>query len=210
MSLRRSNSQDLHYAQQITVLNPPTRAEHASLASEHLPKAAVAQALGLLEPGKAWPPQSRPHRRHRRQRTSSSRPPPGSGWPADDPMLAPLIEKARRTRDTSAPWLARVDALGLDDERLELVGEECLQLALALDADPFPLGMKETEPPERHPGIDRVAAQLSGPFGISSATVLRRLPIASVVAGYTRMGARQPSRTGGGSSSQSASGSSPP
>ena len=52
MSLRRSNSQDLHYAQQITALNPPTRAEHANLVSEHLPKAAIAQALGLLQPGK--------------------------------------------------------------------------------------------------------------------------------------------------------------
>lgn len=188
MSLRRSNSQDLHYAQQITVLNPPTRAEHASLASEHLPKAAIAQSLGILDPGqdglrKAGLIADTDGEDLIRQTAA------WYGIALDDPMLAPLIEMARRKRDTSALWLTRVDALGLDPERLEFVGEECLQFALACDAEAFPLGkLKEAEPPERHPGIDRVAAQLSGPFGISSATVLRRLPIASVVAGYTRLG----------------------
>jgi hypothetical protein len=190
MSLRRSNSQDLHYAQQITVLNPPPRAEHASLSSEHLPKAAVAQVLGLLDPGKTG-----------LRKAGLIADSDGEdliqqlaarvGLPADDPLLAPLIEKARGSRDTSAPWLAQVDALGLEDERLEHIGEECLQLALALDADPLGLaGLKTTEPAERHPGIDRVADLLYQTFGISSATLLRKLPVASVVAGYTRMGAR--------------------
>jgi hypothetical protein len=190
MSLRRSNSQDLHYAQQITVLNPPTRAEHASLASEHLPKAAVAQALGLLDPGKAG-----------LRKAGLIADSDGEdliqqlaarvGLPADDPVLAPLIAKARGAKDTSAPWLAQVDALGLEGERLELVGEECLQLALALDADPLDLvGLKATEPAERHPGINRVGERLSQTFGIATVTLLRKLPVASVVAGYTRMGAR--------------------
>ena len=187
MSLRRSNSQDLHYAQQITALNPPTRAEHANLVSEHLPKAAVAQALGLLQPGKEGLRKAGliadSDGEDLIQQTAAR-----LGLAADDPMLAPLIERARRTRDTSAPWLAQVDALGLQGERLEMVGEECLQLALALDADPLSLeGLKATEPADRHPSIDRVAGQLSQIFGIASVTLLRKLPVASVVAGYTRM-----------------------
>lgn len=188
MSLRRSNSQDLHYAQQITALNPPTRAEHANLASEHLPKAAVAQALGLLEPGKAGLRKAGliadTDAEDLIQQTAAR-----LGLAADDPMLGPLIEKARGTRDTAAPWLAQVDALGLDDDRLEAAGEECLQLALALDADPLTLErLKATEPADRHPVIDQVAGQLSQSFGIASVTLLRKLPVASVVAGFTRMG----------------------
>jgi len=187
MSLRRSNSQDLHYAQQITVLNPPTRIEHASLVSEHLPKAAVAQALGLLEPGKKGLRKAGiiadSDAEDLIQQTAAR-----LGLAADDPMLAPLIDQARRAKDTSAPWLARVDALGLQDERLEAVGEECLQLALALDADPLTLeGLRATEPADRHPAIDVVAEQLSQAFGITSVTLLRKLPVASVAAGYTRM-----------------------
>ena len=187
MSLRRSNSQDLHYAQQITVLNPPTRTEHASLVSEHLPKAAVAQALGLLEPGKEGLRKAGliadSDAEDLIQQTAAR-----LGLAADDPVLGPLIERARHTRDTSAPWLARVDALGLQGDHLEMVGEECLQLALALDADPLSLeGLKATEPADRHPAIDRVAGQLSQAFGIISVTLLRKLPVASVAAGYTRM-----------------------
>ena len=190
MTLRRSNSQDLHYAQQITVLNPPTRAEHASLASEHLAKAAVAQVLGRLDPGKDGLRKAGiiadSDSEDLIQQLAAR-----MGLAADDPMLAPLVAKARGAKDTSAPWLAHVDALGLEGERLEQIGDECLQLALALDADPLDLtGLKTTEPVERHPEIDRVAARLSQPFGITSATLLRKLPIASVVAGYTRMGAR--------------------
>jgi DNA-binding transcriptional ArsR family regulator len=188
MTLRRSNSQDLHYAQQITVLNPPTRAEHASLVSEHLPKAAVAQVLGLLEPGKDGLRQAGliadSDGEDLIQQLAAR-----LGLPADDPMLVPLVAKAHGAKDTSAPWLAQVDALGLAGERLEQVGEECLQLALALDSHPLDLGgLKATEPAERHPEIDRVASQLRKPYGITTVTLLRKLPVASVVAGYTRMG----------------------
>lgn len=190
MSLRRSNSKDLHYAQQVIVLNPPTRAEHASLVSEHLPKAAVAQILGLLEPGKAGlrkagliaDSDSEDLVQQLAERV---------GLQPDDPLLAPLLARARGTKDTAAPWLAQVDALGLEGERLERVGEECLQLALALDADPLNLAdLKGTEPVERHPDIDRVTSQLQRQFGVATATLLRRLPVASVIAGYTRMGLR--------------------
>jgi hypothetical protein len=188
MSLRRSNSQDLHYAQQVTVLNPPTRAEHASLASEHLPKAAVAQALGILAPGKDG-----------LRKAGIIADSDGEdlieqlaermGLAPDDPLRVALVAKARGTKDTSAPWLASVDELGLEGERLELVGEECLQLALTLDAIPLTLqGLKDTEPADRHPAIDLVDRQLSGSFGISAVTLLRKLPLASVVAGYTRLG----------------------
>lgn len=188
MTLRRSSSQDLHYAQRVIVLNPPTRAEHASLASEHLPKAAVAQVLGLLDPGKNGlrkagliadsDSEDLVHQLAARL-----------GLTPDDPMIGPLVDKARGAKDTSAPWLAQVDSLGLDGERLDQVGQECLQLALALDAHPLDLGgLKTTEPVERHPDIDRVAARLSQPFKIASVTLLRKLPVASVVAGYTRMG----------------------
>lgn len=187
MSLRRSNSQDLHYAQEITALNPPTRSEHANLVSEHLPKAAVAQALGLLGPGKQGLRKAGliadSDGEDLIQQTAAR-----LGLAADDQILAPLIERARRTRDTSAPWMARVDALGLQGERLELIGEECLQLALALDADPLSLeGLKATEPADRQPVIDQVAGHLSHAFGIASVTLLRKLPVASIVAGYTRM-----------------------
>jgi len=190
MTLRRSNSQDLHYAQQITVLNPPTRAEHASLASEHLPKAAVAQVLGLLDPGKDGLRKAGiiadSDSEDLIQQLAAR-----LGLPPDDPMLVPLVAKAQGAKDTSAPWLAQVDALGLQGDRLEHVGEECLQLALALDADPLDLtGLKDTEPVDRHPDIDRVAARLSQQFGIAEVTLLRKLPVASVAAGYTRMGAR--------------------
>jgi hypothetical protein len=188
MTLRRSSSQDLHYAQQIIVLNPPTRSEHASLASEHLPKAAIAQVLGLLDRGKdglrkAGLIADSDSEDLIQQLAARLR------LAADDPMLGPLLDKARGAKDTSAPWLAQVDSLGLDSERLEQIGQECLQLALTLDADPLDLsGLKTTEPIEQHPDIDRVAARLSHPFGIASVTLLRKLPVASVVAGYTRMG----------------------
>jgi hypothetical protein len=199
MTLRRSSSQDLHHAQQIIVLNPPTRTEHASLASEYLPKAAVAQVLGILDRGKDG------LRKAGLIADSDSEDliqqiGARLGLDADDPMLGALVAKARGAKDTSAPWLAQVDSLGLDGDRLETAGQECLQLALALDADPLDLTeLKATEPVGRHPEIDRVAAQLSQPFGIASVTLLRKLPIASVVAGYTRIGRQAMTETKRGS-----------
>lgn len=186
MSLRRANAQELHYSQQLSVLNPPTRAEHAAFTSEHLHNAAVAQALGILEPGKEG------------LRKAGVIADTGSdellatlaarfNLDKDDPLLLQLAEKAKNAPD-QAPWLDEVDALGLSEERLDLAGEECLQLALARDADPLTLsGLRATEPPERVPAVDSVRRVLADRYSISQVTLLRRLPVATIVAGYTRM-----------------------
>ena len=186
MSLRRANAQELHYNQQLSVLNPPTRAEHAAFASDHLHNAAVAQALGILEPGKGGLRKAgviADTDSDEILQTLAAR----FNLEPDDPLLLQLAEKAKDSSD-QAPWLDAVDSLGLSEERLRLAGEECLQLALARDADPLTLtALRNTEPPERVPAVDSVRAVLADRYSIGEVTLLRRLPVATIVAGYTRM-----------------------
>nr|BFE63994.1 hypothetical protein GCM10020063_085200 [Dactylosporangium thailandense] len=190
MILGRSTAQGLHYPQQLTVLNPPTRSEHAGLASAHLGPAALAQTLGAMRPGKKGLREAgliADSDGEQLVRQTAAK----LGLESDDPLVQQLLNKARGSADAGPAWRAAVDDLNLDPDRLRVAGDECLQLTLARDADALTLGeLRNTVAAEQRPAIDHLDRRLHAEFGIAEVTLLRTLPIAYVIAGFTRGSSR--------------------
>lgn len=174
-----------YYAQQITVLNPPTRDTYAALAHEHVNAAAVAQMIGALPEGVE-------------QLKLAGQTPEDSvaafkqiaaqfGWNEGEALyemnLAHVLSKA----GTGPEWRTAVDALGLDPEQLDALGEECRQLSLVKDAGPLTVAdlLTQASGSALEPTYHQYTA-LFDAYGMSSVTLLRELPVAFIVAGYTR------------------------
>ena len=184
-----------HYPQQITLINPPTRNDYANLSHPAVHRAAIAQALGVVEPGHKGLLKAT-------QGLDSAADPvaavlktiEGLGLSPDDPVCLPMLEAARKKaesdREPTAAWHARVDELGRGPEELEGLGEECLQYSLARSAaeltaeDLIEDFAGEALAPQyaRYP-------ELFEAYGLSGVTLLRELPLAYIVAGYTRQSA---------------------
>jgi hypothetical protein len=177
---------EAYYPQTITVLNPPTRNEYTQLAHKHVYAAAVAQALGVLKPGIEGLLQA-------------------SGASADDPveqfkatalnlglepgtdMYETLLAKAQERAGAAPAWRDEVDVLGLSEETLETLGEECRQLSLARGA--AELTSAELLEDAKGTPLEPMYANYPAMFaqhGLADVTLLRRLPIAYIAAGYTR------------------------
>jgi hypothetical protein len=174
-----------YYPQQITVINPPTRATYASIAHEHVYAAAVAQSLGVLPSG-----------------LEGLRLAVGAGddtvteflkvaatigWTTGNPMYDQGLADAKAKAGSAPAWRDQVDALGLDPETVDAFGEECRQLSLAGDA----ASMSVEDLVAESPGSPleptyRQLRPLFTKYGLEDVTLLRQLPISFVVAGYTR------------------------
>lgn len=175
--------------QSITVLNPPSVADFGVVASEHANAAAIAQQLGLLEPGMAGlRAADAPPAAELDEQTATLLATLGlsEGDPAYDEVIARA--RARAGQDDPADWRAAVDALGLgEDERVE-IGHECIQLSLAAEAGAVTVADLRADAAD-----GRLAArydrydELCERFGIVDTTLLRNLPMAHIVAGFTRM-----------------------
>ncbi|MGH7743466.1 MAG: hypothetical protein ACREQ5_01400 [Candidatus Dormibacteria bacterium] len=192
VQLDRIPRSSLYHPQQITVLNPPTRAAYATLASQQIHRAAIAQCLGVLPDGieglrvagggaaGAGAVQSV----HELAATMGLRP--------GDQLYDQMLAKARESEDDGPAWTEAVDGLGLDEEVLDALGEECLQLTLARSAKTLDVEELRDSPLLPTYGEYR---ELFHRYGLEDIKLIRELPIAYLVAGYTRLSARACTRT---------------
>jgi hypothetical protein len=147
----------------------------------------VAQALGLLKPGISGLRQADGGADEIMAKLDQVAAALGVG-PGDlgyDTMLA--AAKAKAAASGAPAWREDVDALGLTPDRLDALGEECRQLSLARDASE--LTAADLREAARGTGLEPHYADYPDRFarnGLAGVTLLRQLPIAYVVAGYTR------------------------
>ncbi len=191
-----------YYPQQITVLNPPTRSGHGTLAGTLTRPAAIAQAIGALPAGldslmraiSASDGSAEDKTRETLERL---------GIDPSDPMWTVMMDKAKAKAQagTGAAWQADVDVLGLTPENAEIIGDECLQLALTAGAQPLTIADLAAE------AAGTALSPLYASYGpllnryhFSGVTLLRELPIAFIVAGYTRLSSRASRTTRSGTS----------
>ncbi|MEU2179024.1 hypothetical protein ABZ552_32855 [Nocardia sp. NPDC019219] len=189
VELKRIPQSPLHYPQQITVLNPPSRKDFAALAHGQVHRAAVAQCLGQLPLGIEG------------LRIASGGDPGGDatdkvremaatmGLGPGDPLYDQLLERASEKHGSAPAWSEAVDALGRSPEAVDELGEECLQLTLARDTKD---ALTTSQLREIAEGLPLEPDYAKYPdwyrlYGLSEVTLLRKLPIAYLVAGYTRL-----------------------
>ena len=197
-TVQRIPQTSVYYPQQLTVLNPPTRTTYGTLAGDTVRAAAVGQLIGAVPAGMDA------------LRAASGAGPGDAlsqvletckalGLSPGDSMYEQLVEKARQSAAGAGSWRAKVDALGLSPEQLDVVGDEALALALAADASPLAVDDLIANPPAA--GLVPMYEEyrtLFGRYHLSDVTLLRELPVAHIVAGYTRVSphAVQRTRTG--------------
>jgi hypothetical protein len=184
-----------YYAQQITVLNPPTRTQYGAVSHDSVYAASIAQALGILPPGldelSAAGRAPQDNDGTFRQMVATLR------LSEDDPMYAELRQRLATTRGPD--WREEVDSLQLGPARLSALGEECRQLSLALDA-----GQMSVDDLLATTADDSLTTQYEGyralfeRHHIADITLLRELPVAFVVAGFTRSSDRAVTQTSRG------------
>ncbi|MEU0481514.1 hypothetical protein ABZ260_20285, partial [Streptosporangium sp. NPDC006013] len=185
-----------YYPQQITVINPPTRSGYAALAHERVYAAAVAQSLGILPRGAeglrlAAGTSLADGALRQAQETAAT-----LGLKPGDDLYEQLIAKARQRTDDTPAWAAEIDALGKDHETIEAFGEECRQLGLAWDAAPLTVqNLLAGDAGTPLEPIYQRYRELFLHYGFADITLLRELPIAYIVAGYTRISGRAVSTT---------------
>ena len=134
--VQRVPQTSVYYPQQLTVLNPPTRATYGGLVGDGIRAASVGQLIGAVPPGLDA------------LRAAAGADPGDAltqvletckalGLSSGDPMYEQLVAKARAAGAGPGNWRDDVDTLGFSPERLEVVGDEALALALAADASPL-------------------------------------------------------------------------
>lgn len=189
VTVTRAPQTSSYYPQQITVINPPTRSGYAALAHDQVHVAAVAQAMGILPPGLEG-----------LQLASGA----GNdtvaafeavaaqlGWAPGNMLYEAGLADAKAKAGAAPAWREQVDALDLDPEHLEALGDECRQLSLArgataLDVDDL-LGYSAGGPFEP---LYRSYRKLFAKYGLADVMLLRQLPVAYIVAGYTRVSSK--------------------
>jgi hypothetical protein len=192
------------------VLNPPTRNEYTALAHDNVHAAAVAQALGLLKPGIDGLRQAGGgsnevmEQFERLMATLGAKP--------GDPVYEMTLAKTQAKAETGGvpAWREDVDALGLDPETLDALGEECRQLSLARDASE--LTVARLSDVARGTALEPFYADYPDMFdrhGLAEVTLLQQLPIAYVVAGYTRIASKAVSMKANGQTAATHFGTSP-
>lgn len=177
-----------YYPQQITVINPPTRDDYGALSHDNVYAAAVAQSLGVLPPGaeglrRAGGAAATGGALQQAQEMAAT-----LGVKPGDDLYDQLIAKATKQEGSAPAWEAEVEALGRDPETIEAFGEESRQLGLAWDAEPLTVQnlLDGDAGTELEPFYQQYLKQFAH-YGFADITLLRELPIAYIVAGYTRV-----------------------
>ncbi|WP_169815369.1 hypothetical protein [Nocardia yamanashiensis] len=188
VELRRVPRAELHYPQQITVLNPPSRADYSSLANDQIHRAAVAQCIGKLPEGLeglriagGTSGDDAVSKFHELAVTMGLEP--------GDPMYDGLLARAEKSRADTPAWAEAIESLRRSPEVIDALGEECIQLALTRAA-PAPVTSAQLLSVERGRALEATYAEhpdLLRKYGLSEVTLLPKLPIAYLIAGYTRL-----------------------
>ena len=192
-----SDASQVYYPQYITVINPPSQADYQILESPSIYPAAIAQSLGLLPKGvdslkdASDNVDSMMNRQTIRKTVASL-----FGLDIDNPAHQIEIDQetdrilSRRQSHSSPPdWEGVIDSLVMDDEEAFIeIGEECISLALALEAGPVTISdlVCSTTDSGLESLYDNCYPKVLERFGLASVTLLQEFPIAHVVAGYTR------------------------
>ena len=186
-----------YYAQQLTVLNPPTRDAYLGLAYDNVHAAAVAQALGTLPPG--LDALRRAGQAPEDAVAAFEQAAATIGWKPGHPLYEAGLAEAKSKKPDTPAWRADVDALGLSEELLYALGEECRQLSLVTDAGPLSVddligGAAGTALEPMYHGYQTLFTR----YGMTDITLLRELPVAFLVAGYSRGADRAVTRSPSG------------
>ncbi|MEW1906176.1 hypothetical protein [Streptomyces sp. NPDC086147] len=177
-----------YYPQQVTVINPPTRGDYGALAYEGVYAAAVAQSLGTLPRGseglrRAGGASSAGGAIEQARQTAEA-----LGMRPGEELYDQLIAKAQLREDDVPAWDAQIEALGRDAGTIEEFGEECRQLGLAWDAKPLSIqNLLDGDAGTQLEAYYQQYPKLISQYGFNDVTLLRELPIAYIVAGYTRI-----------------------
>jgi hypothetical protein len=183
----RPDASSVFYSQYVKVVNPPGEGEMHVLDGPGIYEAAVAQGLGLLPPGMEG------LRRGVNDSDTGASAELARKRLMDDFGLSEeeaeelLTRKAQRTAGEE-DWAGAVAVLGLDEDSLADIGEECVELSLSLAA--FPLTFADllaTSPSEDVAELyRRDYPEMLSQLGLTEVTMLREFPLAYVVVGYTR------------------------
>lgn len=186
--LGRVPTNEAFYTQHVTAINPPTRSTYAALSGPGVNAAAIAQRLGAVAAGvdalaKAGSGQGED------LDAKFALLADGLGWvPGDGEFEHQRDLFMARSQSGATPgWTDRVDALGLDADDVEALGEECRNLTLAYECQPVtPASLVDAY---AGTGLEVTYQQYPSQFaayGFEDVTLLRDLPVAHIVAGYTR------------------------
>lgn len=185
----RVDANPVFYPQYVTVVNPPTRADYAMLDTDEVYPAAVAQALGSVPPGLDGlrgavndAGTGEAEQRARQQLMQEF------GFVEGDPMLEELLTRRRQKRPEAEDWTAVVASLNLDQESLTELGHQCLELLLAREASPITIETLAAQAPNAalRALYETRYLEVLRRYGFVEALMLRKFPLAFVVAGYTR------------------------
>lgn len=184
----------VYYAQSITVINPPRKRHWGLLSADGVYRAAIAQGLGLFEPGMEGLQQAindsgaLTEEEIKSQIIEKYRLDPG------DPKAMEFAEYIASQHQSQSSWRDEVDALGLAEEDLEDLGSECVNLSLILGADE---GTSEKRPLSTELLVRNTEGAMKAKYevgyrkaldqlGLLEVHLIREFPIARIIAGYTR------------------------
>jgi hypothetical protein len=178
----------------LTLLNPLSRSDYSHLTAEHAFAAGVASCLGALPSGLAGlKAASADEAADETKVREAAR---LLGYADDSPELAKMLADLAASASPRTTWRDEVVGLGLADETLEPLGEECLQLSLARDAGALSIAELSTISAgtalaARHASYPRLLNR----YGLVEVTLLRQLPLAFLVPGFTRLGSTADGQT---------------
>lgn len=197
----RADANPVFYTQYVKVVNPPRREDTTLLDAPSVHKAAVAQGLGFIGKGL-------------RQLQKAVNEPAGAdaiaqakrdlmeqyGLEEGDEMLETLLERMESQKSKTGDWQERVDALNLTPQRIDELGHECLELALASEASPVTIHDLIAQAPDDafKAMYERAYPAALKRYGLADVILLREFPLAYIAAGFTRE-ERQPDPGGNAS-----------
>ncbi len=195
-SLLRVPQTSLHYPQSLTVINPPTRSEYTSLQGDAIGAAAVGQLIGAVAPGidalrAAISGGGTDDKLAQVKATCEA-----LGLQPGDQLYEQMMDKARLATVPTGGWEKEVEELALPPDSIEVFGEEIFSLARAAAAPSLSVEDLLKTPPSAdlaHTYTEYRA--LFDRYKLADVTLLRELPIANIVAGYTRISAQAIQRT---------------
>lgn len=190
----RANQAVAYRPMSLTLLNPLSRSDYSHLAIENAFAAGVAACLGVLPTGleglKAASANETADETKVREVAALM------GYGEGSPELAKMLADLAANASTRTGWREEVGSLGLTDEALDALGEECLQLSLARDAGALTIA----ELTAMSAGTALAARYTTIParlirYGLAEVTLLRELPLAFLVPGFTRLGSTADGQT---------------
>jgi DNA-directed RNA polymerase subunit RPC12/RpoP len=185
----RADANAVFYTQYVKVVNPPRREDTTLLEAPNIHDAAIAQGMGGIAPG------LKSIQRAVNEPTGSAVVAQARadliekyGLDEDDELLDEMLTRLEKQRSGSGDWQDKVMRLNLSPERIDDLGHECLELALASEASPVSIQDLIDQAPDAafRAMYEKAYPAALGKYGFDDVTLLREFPLAYIAAGYTR------------------------